>query len=522
MNTTPTVSAEEVAALVGRNVGLLLRRRAEVMGERPAFASAERALTWAQLDERVARLAGALRADGLGEGARFAHVDRNHLASIESTFAAAYGGLTHVTVNWRLAPEELAYVLADSAAEILLVGHELVDKVEEVRGLLPALRKVVVVGGPADEYEPWLGAAAPLRDFESSGPGDCLLQMYTSGTTGRPKGAMLSNAGLGLNAIGQAAQQGLGEDSVHLIAMPLFHIGGQAMAMISLCAGCRTIVTVGPDPDLLLRTVEHEQVTHLFLVPTSYEALVDAGIAAGKDLSSLTCLLYSGAPMPRAVLDRGLSAFPNATAVTGGYGMTEISGMASALPAAEHRNQEHPERLGSVGRVMPSLQWRVVDPADHADLPSGSVGELWLKGPGVMIGYWNRPEATAETVVDGWLRTGDLVTYDADGYLYIRGRLKEMIISGGENVYPQEIERVVGGLPGVVECAAYAVPHPSYGESVAVAVVREPGSGLTEAEVMAACTRSLAKYKCPREIRFLDSLPRTVTGKLQRHQLRHD
>lgn len=490
--------------------------------EKPEFEAVsfgERRVSWGQLDDRVRRAAGVLRSSGVGPGDRFAVVDKNHLACLELTLAASFTGAVNVVVNFRLASEELVHVLNDSTAEVVVVGAEFAGLLEEIRGRLPRVREVILLGGGEDEYEARLAAADPVAEPHRSAPEDCFLQLYTSGTTGWPKGAMLTQRSMRAHANALTPAYELDETSTNIVAMPLFHVGGTSWALGGMSVGARTVLVREVVPAALLDLIEATRATHAFFVPAVIHALIDDGERARTATAHLSVLGYGGSPMPAPLMERALSVL--ATPLHSVYGMTEMSGVFCALGPREHRDEQRTHLRASAGRPLPGTEVRVVDPATGTDVEPGELGEFWVRSEQRMAGYWNMPEATAETITpDGWLRTGDAGRRDGEGYLYIEDRVKDMIITGGENVYPAEVERVVLEFPGVADVAVIGVAHDKWGETVKAVVVPDEGESLDEEALIEFTRTRLAHYKCPKSVSAVSALPRNPTGKILKRLLR--
>ncbi|MFF5985968.1 long-chain-fatty-acid--CoA ligase [Prauserella flavalba] len=487
--------------------------------DREALAFGERRWTWAQLDQRVRRAAGALRAAGLEPGDRFAVLDKNHPACLELTLAASLIGVANAVVNFRLSAEELAHVLGDSTAGLAVVGAEFVPAVRELRDRLPGLREVIVLGGETDQYEQWIAAAEPVTDPYPATPDDCFLQLYTSGTTGWPKGAMLTQRSMGAHTKTVVSAYDMDESTINVVAMPLFHVGGTSWALGSLSAGARTVIVREVVPAALLDLIESRAATHAFFVPAVIQMLLADPARAREALGSLKVLGYGGSPMPAPLMERTLSTLD--TPLYSVYGMTEMSGVFCVLGPDEHRDDNRKHLRASAGRPLPGTEVRVVDPATGEDVGPGELGEFWVRSEQVMGGYWHMPDATRDTIIpDGWLRTGDAGRWDDDGYLYIEDRVKDMVISGGENIYPAEVERVLLQHPGVADVAVIGVPHETWGETVKAVMVPADGAGVDEADVIAFTRDRLAHYKCPTSVTVVAELPRNPTGKILKRQLR--
>jgi acyl-CoA synthetase (AMP-forming)/AMP-acid ligase II len=495
-----------------------IREHVRAHPDRAAIAYEGVTYDWSEFDERVRRNAGAQRGAGLSSGDRIAVLDKNHLACLETTLGSALAGTANAIVNFRLAPPELAHVLNDSEARVVLVGHEFRDVIDSIVSELIHDPQVIVLGGAADEYEPWIGSAEPVEGALSTGPDDGFLQLYTSGTTGLPKGAVLTHRSVGAHSRSAIAGFGFDEQSVNMVAMPLFHVGGTCWALAGLAAGCRTILVRAIDPPVVLDTIAAERVTHSFFVPAAIAMLAAVPGAADLDLTSLRCLGYGGSPMPSALLATAMETFDVDFFQV--YGMTEASGVFCILDGDDHRDTSRPDRLHSVGRPVLGTEVRVVDPMTGDPLPAGEIGEFQVRGEQVMAGYWRRDKDTAASMDGDWFRTGDAGTMDDGGYFTIRDRVKDIVISGGENIYPAEVERVVAAFPGVADVAVIGVPDERWGESVLAVVVPAEDVDVDVDALLAHCADNLAAYKRPRRVEVLDALPRNATGKILKRELR--
>jgi acyl-CoA synthetase (AMP-forming)/AMP-acid ligase II len=482
-----------------------------------------RTWTWAQWHDRVRRLAGALAARGVGRGDVVAFLDKNHPACVELTLAAASLGAANAIVNFRLAGAEVDYALNDSGATVLLVGTDLMPLVERIRDRLTAVRHVVELtpdGADGDAYEALLAATEPLeRTPEAVDPDDVALIMYSSGTTGHPKGVMLTHRNMSAHTVAAHDGWGFEPGDKNLVAMPLFHVGGSSYVMFGIHDGVPSVMTRDPDGPSLAGAIM-AGANRLFLVPAVLAQVLQSGPDAVGLFARLKTFTYGAAPMPLPLLRRAIEVWPDTDFIQV-YGLTEVCGVATHLMPAEHRDTAHPERLVSAGRAIPGVELRVVDPDTRDDLPTGEHGELWMRTPQLMKGYRGKPEATAETITaDGWFRSGDMGRIDSDGYVYVEDRLKDMIISGGENIYSPEVERVLAEHPAVMEVAVIGVPDERWGESVKAVVSLNPGATATEDELIAYARENLAKFKCPRSIDVVEALPRNPTGKVLKRDLR--
>jgi long-chain acyl-CoA synthetase len=492
-------------------------------------------VTWAEHHERACRVAHALRADGVGSGDRVAFLDRNGLEHFEVLFGGALTGAVNVAVNWRLAPPEMGAVIDDSRAKILVVHRDFVPCLAAMESGLPMVTRVVVLGDPKADadlggasdlarrvgYEDWISDRPAGDPGHEGGPDEVSMQLYTSGTTGLPKGVMLANRNIEVmleQAAGTAFE--IDERTVSLVAMPLFHIGGSGWALCALSRGGTSVILRDMDPSELLALVAAEHVTHAFLVPAVLMALLATPGIASSDLSSLDTVFYGASPIAEDVLVRCLEAFGCRFAQV--YGMTETTG-AIVLLAHDDHDPGGPRQhlLRAAGKPLAGVELRIVDPDTGGDVPTGAVGEVCTRSAFNMVGYWDKPDDTARTITDdGWLHTGDAGYLDDNGYLFLHDRIKDMVVSGGENIYPAEVENVLLAMPDVADAAVIGVPDDTWGETVKAVVVLAPGSAVDAASVIAFCRDRLAHYKCPTSVDYVDALPRNPSGKVLKRQLR--
>ncbi|MET9426604.1 MULTISPECIES: long-chain fatty acid--CoA ligase [unclassified Streptomyces] len=495
-------------------VGSWPARRARKTPDRPALVqtrtrstAGDTTFTYAQLHERTTRLAHALRAQGVRRGDRVAYLGPNHHTFLETLFAAGVLGGVFVPLNTRLAAAEIDYQLHDSGARVLVYapGHQ-----DVVDGLATARPDTLLAVGP--EYESRLAASSADPIDETVAGDDLCLIMYTSGTTGRPKGAMLTHANLTWNAVNVLIDQDLCADERALVAAPLFHAAGLSMLTLPvLLKGGSCVLADGFDPARALETIARHRITFMFGVPTMFDLMSRQPGWEAADLSSLRLLNCGGAPVPvpliRAYERRGL-VFQQ------GYGMTE------AGPGVLFLDAEHAvSKAGSAGVPHFFSDVRVVRP-DLTEVDTGEVGEVVVRGPHVSPGYWGLPEETAATFAGGWLHSGDAARVDADGHVAIADRIKDMYISGGENVYPAEVESALLAHPDIAECAVVGVPDGRWGEVGLAVVVPRDGARIDPERVRAFLAPSLAKYKIPKSVVVVRELPRNASGKLLKHQLR--
>ncbi|AXT86142.1 long-chain fatty acid--CoA ligase [Aeromicrobium sp. A1-2] len=493
--------------------------RATEQPDQPCWIFGERTWTWAQAWETVGQAAGALAAEGVGRGDRVAILDKNNPAVLHILLGGCHIGAATTVVNWRLAGDELDYVINDCGATVVFVGHQLVDQFELVRDRLKHVEKVIIVGGEHDELEAWLAAATPMDRQAEVEPDDVCVVMYSSGTTGRPKGVQLSQHAMvehSVNGLGDANYE---DGDMLLVAMPMFHVGGCSYALLGPVVGAPGYIISEVDGALLAGGVM-AGCTHVFLVPAVVAALVAAGPQVMGLFGKLKAFGYGAAPMPLPVLRAAMEAWPN-TEFQQVYGMTEFGGVITVLNDAAHRDTAHPERLVSAGLPVDHAEMKIVDPVSLRDMPQGESGEVWFRTPQATIGYLGKPEATAELITaDGWVRTGDLGRVDEDGFLFIEDRIKDMIITGGENVYSPEVERILAEHPAVAEIAIIGVPDDRWGEAVKAVVAFHPDQTATPEELIAFARERLAGYKAPSTIDIVEALPRNPSGKILKRDLR--
>ena len=496
-----------------------IERHAAFTPEKTAIRFAGSDLTYAEFAQRIERVAAILGELGVRRGDAVAFLGLNHPLSLVLLFACARLGSMLMPLNWRLAPPELAAILRDSAAPLLIAGTMYEEPARALVDDLPTA-ELIVVGdaGPAG-YEAWLAAHGGADPGGRGEAADTVLQMYTSGTTGVPKGVLTTHRNLAACAE-TSPRWMLDSSSISLTAMPMFHIGGIGWAFCGLWNGATTVLVSEFVPERILDMLEGLRVTNTIFVPTMLQMLASVPGAAERDFSALRAIAYGASPITTPVLKAALQTFR--CALFGCYGLTETTGTVVQLDPADHDPDGPREHLlRSAGRPYPWVELRIADPETGAPLGPGDWGEVWMRAPNVMAGYWGRPRETAATLTsDGWLRTGDGGYVDDEGYLFLTDRIKDMIVSGGENVYPVEVEEVLARHPGVGEVAVIGMPHERWGERVTALIVRRAGAACTVDELVAFARERLAGYKLPRAIEFVDELPRTPTGKVLKRQLR--
>jgi long-chain acyl-CoA synthetase len=479
-------------------------------------------MTYGQLDSRSNKASRALIAAGIAPQDRVAFLDKNAPQYFEMLFGCAKANAVMVAVNWRLAPPEMAHIINDAEAKVLVVGAELVPQLEKLEPDLRTVRVIVTTGDHVtyQAYDSWLSQEEDSDPRVPAAPGDVAMQLYTSGTTGLPKGAMLTNENFSCLVPHAAERWGFEEGSVNLVAMPLFHIGGSGWGIVGLLNGGHSILMREVVPAEILDAIPRFGITHAFLVPAVLQFLLLSPACESTDFSSLRVIVYGASPISTDVLMRSLAAF-NCSFIQV-YGLTETTGAITELPWEEHDpHGPGAGRLRSCGKPYEWVELRIVDPDTGADAGRGEVGELWTRSRQNMKGYWNMPEATAGTIdSDGWLRTGDAGYLDADGYVYLHDRIKDMIISAGENIYPAEVENALADHPAVADVAVIGVPDDIWGEAVKALVVRAHGSEVTPEELIRFGRERLAGFKCPKSVDFVESLPRNPSGKILKRELR--
>lgn len=495
---------------------------AEHTPEAEAMTYGPRSWTYAEFDDRVRRCAGALGDLGVGPGDVVAFLDKNHPACVEVTQAAGSLGAATAIVNWRSSGDEVQYAVNDCAAKVAFVGSELVPILEKVRDQLGSVVHVVEVtpdGAEGDEYEAMLAAATPTGRADGTDPDDVCLVMYSSGTTGRPKGVMLTHRNMIKHTVNSHEGWGFDPGDKNLVAMPLFHVGGSSYVMFGLYDGVPSVMTREPDGTSLAGAIM-QGANRTFLVPAVLAQVLQSGPDAVALFGKLKTYCYGAAPMPLPLLRAAIDAWPDTDFIQV-YGLTEVGGVATHLMPEEHRDPDHPERLVSAGKVIPEVEIRVVDPATLEDVAQGEPGELWLRTPQLMKGFLGKPEETAAAITgDGWFRTGDIGHIDADEYVYVEDRIKDMIISGGENIYSPEVERVLAEHPAIAEVAVVGVPDDRWGEVVKAVVSLKPDTTATAEELIDFCRDQLARFKCPSSVDIVEALPRNPTGKILKKDIR--
>ena len=480
--------------------------------------------TFAEFGARVAKLAGALQALGVQPNDRVAMLSLNSDRYLEHFMAVPWAGAALNPINIRWSAAEVVYSLNDSETTVLIVDDAFKDMVEKFRGDATTLKSVIYAGEgetPAGmvNYEDILIAAVPVADARRGGD-DLAGVFYTGGTTGFPKGVMLSHSNIWSSSISLLAEGLFPQDSRYLHAAPMFHLADGAMTMAHFLRGGTHVIIPAYSPEAVMGSIQRHRITDTLLVPTMIQMLVDHPRLADHDLTSLKRIIYGASPISQAVLERAMERLPGAR-FTQAYGQTELSPLCSVLGSEYHTAEGLKSgKLRSAGRPGYCVEVKIVD-ADRNEVPHGTVGEIAVRGPNVMLGYWKKPEATAAALShDGWLHTGDGAYMDAEGFIFIVDRMKDMIVTGGENVYSAEVENAVAQHPDVAQCAVIGIPDEQWGEAVHAVVVPKPGAELGEEDIRIHCHELIANYKCPRSVEITDALPLSGAGKVLKTVLR--
>jgi long-chain acyl-CoA synthetase len=508
----------------GAQISQMIQRNAVVCPDRRASIHAGRDRTWGAFAERVERIAGGLQARGVQPGDRVAMLALNSDRYLEFFFAVSWAGALFVPINIRLAPPEVIHWLSDSGSSVLIVDDTFLPMAQGVADALPELKEIIHAGDK--DAPPGMArfddlAASPAVTMSPRGGDDLAGLFYTGGTTGLSKGVMLSHGNLMNNAMVAALSLDWGgAELVYLHAAPMFHLAdGSATFGVTLTGGAHAYVPAFTPAGTLARIAE-DRATAVTLVPVMLNMMINAPEVGDFDLSSLKLIAYGASPMPQAVLRCAMDLMPGCRFAQG-YGQTECAPLLTVLPPECH-DPDGPlaEKMASVGQPVFTMDVRILDENDN-EVPRGTVGEICARGPSIMQGYRNRPEQTAETWRNGWHHTGDGGYMDEDGYIFVVDRLKDMIISGGENVYSAEVENALYQHPGVAECAVIGIPSDKWGEEVHAIVRARDGQDLDTADLIAHCHGLIAGYKCPRGISLVtDPLPLSGAGKILKAELR--
>ena len=493
--------------------------QAKKRGQAVAVKFGARETSFAELDAQSNCVAHALIAAGVAPGDRVSVLTKNHDAWYPLFFGTARARACLAPINCRLAAAEIAFILGDAAPRLLFVGEDFFDTaLAAVSGLADKPRLVALYGAhPAFEpFDAWLADAPATPPVDAPHLSDDVLQLYTSGTTGRPKGVVLANRNYRrfLEMATEVDGFAYGEDETVMIVMPLFHVAGTNVSFSGLAQGGRLVLVKDFVAGDAIRMMTDERVAHAFLAPAMIQMMLQQPEAEAGDYSQLRSIAYGASPIAEDVLRRARATF--GCDFVQFYGMTESSGGGSYLSPAAH---DLPGKLTSCGQPWPQTEMAILD-GEGRPLADGEIGEIAIRGDIVMKEYWNRAEATADTVVEGWLRTGDVGYRDADGFYFVHDRIKDMIVSGGENVYPAEVESAIMGCPGVADVAVIGVPDDRWGEAVKALIVPAAGAQVEAADVIAWARERIAAYKAPKSVEIIAALPRNPSGKVLRRELR--
>jgi acyl-CoA synthetase (AMP-forming)/AMP-acid ligase II len=481
----------------------------------------DRVITYAELRDRCWKLSNAL-AQVAEPGDRVAILSENCLEYTDCYYGVPGAGMALTLLNYRLSARELSYIIGNSAPRVLVVETKYLPVIRQIRADIPSVERVVLIDGEAEDcvsYDAFLATGSASEPAYRPAETDLCWLLYTSGTTGLPKGAMLSHRNLIAAVLNSMTCWEAGADDVCMFTFPQFHVAGYAMPMYHL-RGHPVILLRSFEAEALLRNVETYRVTSTAMAPTMIAMLLEDARTDQYDLSSLRRVGYGASAMPGEVLRRARARWPQVGFSTG-FGMTELAGNVMFMGRLDHERaaEQSLAILGSVGRQMPLARVRVIDD-DGRDAPPNVPGEIVVKGDQVLTGYWRNPEATEASFIDGWFRSGDVGRWDEDGYLYVVDRKKDMILTGGENVYPREVEEVLYEHAAVVEAAVLGAPDPKWGEKVVAVVAIRSGESASGAELVAFCRERIASYKKPRHVVFVEALPRNASGKVLKRELR--
>ncbi len=501
---------------------------AAMFEEQEILVFEDQRLTYHRLWEDIQRLANALRSVGINRGDCVAVLQTNSHHFVEAYYASAALGAVFLPLNYRAKPAELEYMITTAGAKVLLVGDRYLDTVQQLRPKLTSVQTYIGMEAPHDgllDIERMMAAASPVLDPPEVDDEDTTILMYTSGTTALPKGVMLTYNDFTAYVTANVELADGTPRGTALLCVPLYHIAGATNIMTSLFTGRRLVLLRQFDAKAWLEAVECERVTHAFLVPTMVKQLIDHPQFTQHDLSSLQNLSYGGAPMPFPVIRRAIEMFPHTVGFVNAFGQTETTSTLTVLGPEDHRLDGPPQqvelrlkRLKSIGRPLPDVELKVVGD-DGAELPNGQIGELWVRTPRIMKGYGSGG-VLSSPLQDGWLPTHDMGWRDDDGYIFLAGRKDDMIIRGGENIAPAEVEAVLYSHPGVEEAAVIGMPDVEWGQRVAAIVVPRAGVVLSAEDVADFCRQRLASFKKPEVIHFLDALPKNPLGKILKKDLR--
>ena len=481
-------------------------------------------ITYGDAAEQIDRLANAFSSTGIEKGDRVAVLSKNSIEYVLLYYAASKVGVVPVPLNYRLAPLEWAYIINDSRAKMLIASAEYVQAAEGLRGQLETVGHLVSISDAEQpgwtDYHDWVGGRAVAPLHRSITPDDDLVQMYTSGTTGHPKGVVITHSSVTANLVQCSPSVDFRPGERVMIVAPLYHVAAAFIALSAIHRGASLCIHQDFDPVEVVRALDLERISWSLLVPAMIQAcLVAVPDVAQRSFHDLRGIVYGASPIAEDTLLRAAEAFK--CEFVQAFGQTELSPVATVLSPDDHRRalEGRPKLLLSAGRAVLGTEVRIVDEEDNPT-PNGTMGEIVVRGPQVMKGYWNLPDETAEALRGGWMHTGDAGTLDDEGYLYVQDRIKDMIVSGGENVYPRAVEDVLFAHPAVADAAVIGIPHDKWGEAVKAVVVLRDGASSTAEDILEFCRGRMGGFERPKSVDFVDSLPRNPSGKVLKRELR--
>ena len=499
----------------------ILRWRVNKDPDSIAHKFGDRETSYKQFDSYANKIAQGLIALDCDPDTRVAFLAKNSDYFFEFLYGTLKSRIVAVGVNWRLAPPEVSFILNDSKSEVLFVGSEFFGLIEQIKSELPHIKKIIAVGDNHNEwenFESWRDSQEDKDPLMKTLPDDDVIQLYTSGTTGHPKGVQLTNANFSnanIMATHGYYRESFQEKAVNLVCMPVFHVAGTNMGLAGYVFGCKSIIIPEVDPTLILELIEKEKIENTLFVPAVILFLIQHPQVEKTDWSSLKTVVYGASPIAQDTLEKAIKIMDCEFWQV--YGLTETNGAVTFLSPEDHDPSKG--KLRSCGKPGYGAEIKVVDKKGE-NLPTGKVGEIIIKSGNNMKGYWNRPEATNESVVDDWFYSGDAGFFDEEGFLFIHDRVKDMIVSGAENIYPAEVENALMSHREIVDAAVVGIPDDKWGEAVKGFVVLSEGADLEESEIISYARTQIAAYKCPRTIDFVSELPRNPSGKILRRELR--